>query len=297
MKKYYFSRTILVIFIFLTTATFSLAATSPNLATSISFSILSSTYTNTTVGTTLNGDLGYSTGPATSPTINGTTHNADSTYTQAGIDQGTALTALNSQPCSFTFAPGAIDLASDSTHGTIGVYAPGVYCIAGAASVGGGGTITLNGTGSYIFRMTGALNTSASSIVTLSGAASCDIWWTPNAATTLGANSTFKGTVIDPSGITVGSTVNWSGRALAFGGTVSTTSDTITVPTCTSPTLSPTPSPYTSTTSISTTPIKTTPKIATLADTGNNITSNIVAGSLLITTLVLIHSKRKKIQK
>ncbi len=209
------------------------AATPPPLGMADSFSILSGTYSNTTSGTTINGDLGYTTPPATSPTVNGTTHVADATYNQAGIDQGTALSALNSQPCTFTFATGAIDLASDTTHGVAGVYAPGVYCITGAASIGGGGTITLTGAGTYIFRMTGVLTTSANSVVTVAGGASaCNVSWTPGAATTLGANSTFGGTAIDASGITIGNLVIWTGRALAFGGTVSTDSDTISSSAC-----------------------------------------------------------------
>jgi hypothetical protein len=210
------------------------AATNPNLGTASSLTILSGTYSNTVSGTTLNGDLGYTTGPAVTPTVNGHTYVADGTYNQAGIDQGTALSALNVQPCTVTFPQGAIDLATDTTHGTVGVYAPGVYCISGAATIGGGGTITLSGNGTYIFRMTGALNTSANSIITLSnGATACDVWWTPGAATTLGANSKFQGTDIDASGTTIGSTITWTGRALSFGGTVSTTTDTINiVPTC-----------------------------------------------------------------
>jgi LPXTG-motif cell wall-anchored protein len=167
------------------------------------------------------------------PTVNGNTHNADSTYNQAGIDQGSALNNLNNQPCSFNFAPGVIDLATDTTHGAVGVYTPGVYCISGAASIGGGGTITLNGSGTYIFRMDGALTTSANSVVVLAnGASACDVWWTPTQATTLGANTTFVGTDIDASGITIGSNINWTGRALAFGGTVSTTVDTISGGSC-----------------------------------------------------------------
>jgi len=211
------------------------AATSPSLGVADPYSILSGTYTNTAPGTTLNGDLGYTTGPATAATVNGQTHVADATYNQAGIDQGSALGNLNSQACTFTFAPGAIDLATDTTHGPVGVYTPGVYCITGAAAIGGGGTITLDGAGTYIFRMDGALTTSANSIVTaINGASACNVWWTPTAATTLGANSTFLGTDIDASGVTIGSTVTWTGRALAFGGTVSTTVDTInTVPACT----------------------------------------------------------------
>ena len=209
------------------------AATPPPLGMADSFSILSGTYSNSTSGTTINGDLGYTTPPATAPTVNGTTHVADSTYNQAGIDQGTALSALNSQACTFTFASGAVDLASDTTHGVAGVYAPGVYCISGAATIGGGGTITLTGAGTYIFRMTGALTASANSVVAVAGGASaCNVWWTPGAAATLGANSSFGGTVIDASGISVGNAVAWTGRALAFGGTVSTANDTISSSVC-----------------------------------------------------------------
>lgn len=236
---------VIAIICFITFPALVYAATSPGLGIANSFAILSSTYTNTTGGTTLNGDLGYTTGPSTAPTVNGTTHAADGTYTQAGIIQGSALSSLNSQPCSFNFAPGAIDLASDTTHGPVGVYTPGVYCITGSADIGGGGTITLTGAGTYIFRMDGALTSSANSVVSLaSGASHCNVWWTPTAATTLGANSTFVGTDISPAGIAIGSTVTWLGRALAFGGTVSTVSDTISVGSCglagtsTSPTIS-----------------------------------------------------------
>lgn len=209
------------------------AATSPGIGAASTFNILSSSYSNTVSGTTMTGDLGYTTGPAVAPTVGGTTHVADSTYNQAGIDQGNGLSALNSQPCTFNFAPGPIDLASDTTHGPVGVYTPGVYCMAGAASIGGGGTITLTGGGTYIFRMDGTLTSSANSIVTLAnGASACDVWWTPTQATTLGANSTFAGTDMDASGITIGSLVTWQGQALAFGGTVSTASDTLTMPAC-----------------------------------------------------------------
>ena len=213
---------------------FANAATSPGLGKANTFSILSSTYTNTVGGTTINGDLGYTTGPATPPTVNGTTHIANSTYNQAGLDQAAVLAILNSQPCTHTFPNGPIDLATDTTHGAIGVYTPGVYCTgaASAASIGAGG-ITLNGGGTYIFRIDGALTTVANSQVALAGgASSCDIFWTPTGATTLGANSTFFGTNIDAAGITIGSTVTWVGRALAFGGTVSTDTDTITTQAC-----------------------------------------------------------------
>jgi hypothetical protein len=213
------------------------AATSPSLGEAGYYGILSSTYTNTAVGTTVYWDIGYTTMPAVPATVvNGIVHVADANYTQAGLDQATALANLNSQAGSspgFTFAPGAIDLASDVTHGPVGIYTPGFYDITGAADIGGGGTITLDGAGTYIFRMDGALGSSANSkVVYINGASPCDVWWIPTAATTLGANSTFVGTVIDASGIAIGDTVTWEGRALAFGGTVSTVRDTINKPSC-----------------------------------------------------------------
>jgi hypothetical protein len=224
---------LVALFIALVVSPLASAATSPGIGAANSFVILSGTYSNTVSGTTLNGNLGYTTPPATTPTVNGVTHTADSVYNQAGIDQNNGLIALNNQPCSFTFAPGPIDLSTDTTHGAVGVYTPGVYCVTGASNAVVGGTITLNGGGTYIFRMDGALTTGANSIVTLAGGASaCDVWWTPTHATTLGANSTFAGTVIDAAGITIGSTITWTGQALAFGGTVSTATDTISNPSC-----------------------------------------------------------------
>lgn len=203
----------------------TMAATTPSLGTAATYGILASTYTNIAAGT-INGDVGYTTPPVAPPTINGAT--VTPKPPQAGIDQGTALAALNGQACDFNFAV-ATDLSLLPQP-----LIPGVYCVTAAASIGVGG-ITLNGVGTYIFRISGALNTVANSIVTLAGgASSCDIFWTPN-ATTLGADSTFKGTVIDDAGITVGNNVTWEGRALNFATTVTTNNDTITVPTCSVP--------------------------------------------------------------
>jgi len=235
-----------ILAVFVASPTAAWAATSPNLGMAGSFAILSSTYTNAAPGTTLNGDLGYTTPPAVAATVSGTIFSPPSSkYSTAGIDQGSALSNLNSQACTFTFPPGAVDLATDTTHGTLGIYAPGVYCTAAssAASIGAAG-ITLTGSGTFIFRVQGALTTVANSAVrTASGASACNVFWTPIAATTLGANSTFVGTDIDASGITIGNVITWTGQALAFGGTVSTSRDTITVGTCAatpSPTSSPT---------------------------------------------------------
>ncbi len=168
------------------------AATDPVLGDANSFAVLSSTYTNTATGTTMTGDLGYTTPPAVAATVNGNTYQPPSGYyTQAGIDQGTALANLNGQACTFTFGAGAVDLATDTTHGALGIYLPGVYCtdtlVSSAASIGTAG-ITLTGAGTYIFKVNGALTSLTTSSVRLAGgASSCDVWWDPIGATTLGS--------------------------------------------------------------------------------------------------------------
>lgn len=218
------------------------AATTPSLGIAGTYGILSSTFTRNIGVTTISGDLGYTTlGGSGTHVVSGSTFITPSA--QTGIDQATALTNLNNQACTFTFAPGAIDLSTDTTHGTAGLYTPGVYCTsgAGAASIGTAG-ITLSGSGTFIFRINGALTSVVNSNITLAnGASSCDVFWTPTAATTLAANSTFVGTNIDDSGITVGNLVTWLGRALSFNGTVTTDTDTITS-TCSVAAVTPAPS-------------------------------------------------------
>ena len=224
---------ILIGFIILTLGLSSIghAATTPTLSDSSTYAILSSTYTDTSGATTINADVGFTTPPATPPLGTQTNYGSGAPYSVAGTDQAAVLALLNAQPCDFTFGA-ATDLSLETQP-----LQPGVYCITGAQSVGTAGITLLSGT--YIFRSTGALNTVANSVV--SGGNACDVFWTPT-ATTLGANSTFFGTVIDDAGITVGAVTTWLGRALAFGGTVTTDTNTITVPNC-APVVPTPPSP------------------------------------------------------
>ena len=97
------------------------AASTPSFGAATTYAILSSTYTNTTAGTTVSGDIGFTTGPAVVPAGTHANYGSGAPYSTAGTDQGTALSALNSQPCTFPFATGAINLATDTTHGTAGI--------------------------------------------------------------------------------------------------------------------------------------------------------------------------------
>ena len=152
-----------------------------------------------------------------------------------------ALAILNGQAC--TPLPVGVPLDAVVIGGNPpGTFSPGCYFRAGALDITASTTVTLNGAGVYIFRSTGgALTTGANSHVNLTGGAcASDVFWAPVGATTLGANAapslntaTFQGNILDAAGVTIGHFANLTGRALAFGGTVTVDAATISVPTCT----------------------------------------------------------------
>lgn len=213
----------------------ALAATAPPLGSTSEFAVVSSTFTNSANPTAINGSVCYTTPPSTPPdTITGSVKTPCATNVEIA-DQGTALADLNSQLDACTPLGAAVDLSTVIVGGgTPGVIPPGCYSSTGAMSVGA--TLTLNGSGVYVFRpganaTTAALNTAANSSVTLGGGACAgNVFWAPTAATTLGANSAFVGTVIGNAGMTLGNGASLTGRALAAGGTVTTSANTITVP-------------------------------------------------------------------
>ncbi len=216
------------------------AATAPPLGSTSTYAVVAQTFTNTNTApqTIVSGDVCYTTAPVTPPlTITGATVVPCPPAT--GTDQGLALANLNGQVCTFLGA-GAITLDSviigANPPGTI---PPGCYSSGGAMNVTATTTVTLDGAGVYVFRPGGALTTGANSRVILAnGACASDVFWAPVAATTIGANAalsptpTFVGNILDAAGVTIGQFANLTGRALAFGGTVTTDSVTISVPTC-----------------------------------------------------------------
>jgi hypothetical protein len=122
-------------------------------------------------------------------------------------DLQVAVTDVNSRTCTVNSAAG-VDLGGL-------VLTPGVYCYAGAISITG--TFTMNGPGLYIFRTASTLNSTANSIVALTGGATAaNVNWVPVGPTTLGANSVFKGSILgQAAAITLGdNTTLLNGRVL-----------------------------------------------------------------------------------
>ncbi len=236
------------------------AAVLPDLGTASDFGVLANTtVTNEpTLGTntTITGNLGLF--PGTSITgfppgqVVGTIENSTAVAQQAQIDARTTFNAMNSETCD-NFAPWPSSPSGDvnMTAMTLG---PGVYCSNTSISLDGGGTLTLNGTGVYIFKAGSTLTTVTDSNVVLTNGATADnVFWSIGSSATLAAPgglgtspSVFPGTVIaltdiSQTGGTTGTILDIDGRLIALEGKVTfASSTTVTVPTSVSP---PPPSP------------------------------------------------------
>lgn len=205
----------------------AMAQVAPSLGSEAPFGIVSSTFTNTAAGTTVNGDVCFTTGPAFPAVVTGTTGACPAA---AGTDQSGAIAIINGQACT-ALPAGPLEAVIIGTNPP-GVIPPGCYFRAGAIDITANGVVTLNGNGVYIFRSTGgAITTGANSTVALAGGACAgNVFWTASGATSLGAASRFVGSILDAAGVTLGLNAVLSGRALAFGGTVTTNAAAITVP-------------------------------------------------------------------
>jgi len=80
-------------------------------------------------------------------------------------------------------------------------FTPGVYNIAAAGTIAAGVIITLNGSGTYVFRFGAALSMGANvTIVLQGGATASNVFWIAEGAIAIGANANVKGSLISNSG-------------------------------------------------------------------------------------------------
>lgn len=194
----------------------------PALGAASTFGILGAT-TTVTDQTKVTGDLG-SGGSTGTATVTGATDVANQAYTQAQTDLVAALTEANTE------TPTTTVTGSDTSLGGQ-TLTPGVYHYSGAVTIGS--DLTLDGAGVYIFQINGALTTAANTVITLKdGADACQVFWVPDVAT-LGAGSTFEGTLMSMSAITVGANSTTYGRILAETAVTANAADTqVVVPDC-----------------------------------------------------------------
>jgi hypothetical protein len=201
------------------------------LGTAATYSILAGTPSITNTGaTTIDRDVGIH--PAASITgfppgiIAGAIHAGDAVALQAKSDLVLAYDDAAGRT-------GAV-----VAGGTLGgqTLVGGVYN-AGGVTLDLTGTLTLDGQNNpnsvWIFQATSDLVTaSTSSVVFINGGSPCNVFWQVTSSATLGSGSSFVGTILAMTSITLDSAVNVQGRALARNGTVTLINDHFVTSTC-----------------------------------------------------------------
>lgn len=199
----------------------------PEFGVASSFAVFSSAGAFANVGpTNVTGDVGNNAGAFTAfppGTLNGQIHNIDATSQQAASDLAIANAFLSGIICGTTIAPAL---------GTGQVITPGIYCQSAAATLTG--NLTLDALGDenaiFIIKINNTFSTAASSNLILTNSASiCNVYWHVTGAVVLGANSTFKGTIVSNGAVTLGDGVVLTGRAFTTAGAISLTNDIITI--------------------------------------------------------------------
>lgn len=193
----------------------ALAATDPGLGTAGNFAVLAGTTVTNTGPSWITGSVGVAPGSAITgfpPGTSGVRHNGDSVATTAQTNLTAAYTNAAAQPC-----PGTNNFTGVNLGGKILV--PGVYCQTTAPSLTG--TLTLNGSGVYIFQIGSTLVTaSGARVVLIGGAQPCQIFWQVGSSATIATSTTFIGNIMALTSIAMHTGATLNGRALARNGAV-----------------------------------------------------------------------------
>lgn len=167
--------------------------------------------------TTVTGDIGSMAGALAIPSTlsQSKIHKSDSIAILTAAAITSAYTELTVTPCNSTI-PVLLGNGQILTSGT--------YCIGAAATLIG--NLTLDGEGDpneiFIIKIDGAFATSTASTVTVINSASFDnVYWLITGATTLGANSTFQGSLLTTGAISMADGTSLAGRVLSTAGAIS----------------------------------------------------------------------------
>lgn len=271
--------------------------TTVGLGTAAPFAVLAGTPAITNTGaSTITGDVGIA--PALAVTgfppgiISGAVHKGDAVAIQAKSDLATAYTDAAGRP-------------STATHATLGglTLVGGVYT-AGGATLGLTGTLTLDAQNDpnavWIFQATSDLVTASSSTVRIiNGGSACNVFWQVTSSATLGSGSTFVGTILALTSITMANGVSVDGRALARNGDVTLINDTITRPACSAvtPTAAPTAAASSSATSKPAPTVPPTDLITASSDQGSGSSSTILLAGIFALTMAVFLLIRRPARK
>lgn len=189
-----------------------------NLQSATPFSVLAFSTVTNTGNSDIDGDLGLY--PGTSITgfppgvLSGNQYVANSTAQTARLEANSLYNTLIAEPSTTSLTGqnlGGLTLTS------------GVYSFSSAAALTG--ILTLDGQSNpnsfWIFKIGSMLTTSVNSIITLSNVLNTsNIFWLLGSSGTIGVSSTFVGTIIAQSSITINTGATIHGRAIALNGAV-----------------------------------------------------------------------------
>jgi hypothetical protein len=204
------------------------------LGTAESFAVLAGQAVTNTGPSTINGDVGVSPGTAVTGfppglVTGGTIHSADAVALQAQSDATTAYNELAGRACNTT-------LSGQDLGGL--TLTPGVYCFSSSAQLTG--TLTLNAQGDpnavFVFQIGSTLTTASNStVVLINGGVSCNVYWQVGSSGTLGTNTTFVGSSVALTSITLQTGARVTGHVLALNGSVTLDSNRVATETCNAP--------------------------------------------------------------
>jgi hypothetical protein len=194
--------------------------TSVDLGSAASFSLLAGAAA-TIPGSTLPGEVGAVAAITDDAnTVYGSTKHSvnDAATQQALADAGATFSAL-------TGLAGTPLTGADLGGRTL---VPGVYHSVAALAATSAVTFDAKGDANAYFIIQGdaALNTTASTSMVLTGGAQAShVFWVVEGAATLGASSSFVGTVLSHGAVTVGASVHFAGRAISITAAVTLDAD------------------------------------------------------------------------
>ena len=257
------------------TASAGMVPTVP-LGTSAEYSVLGGQTVTNTGPSVLSRSLGVSPLNTTpgfeTATIGGVIHAGDSEAAQAQLDLTDAYDNA---------AGRSSDMTLSGSNLTSQFLLPGVWGDGSTLSLSVGGTVTLDGNGSYdsvfIIKTGSSLVTGSGSRVELTnGAQACNVFWLVPSDATLGSGSTFAGNILALNSIWLQDSVTVHGRALARNGEVTLINDVFTVSPCQT---GPVETPTTTTPADADTATTVDATSVTVAGTTTDITTNNTTGT------------------
>jgi hypothetical protein len=195
-----------------------------NLGTASNFAVLgASTVTNAGNTVVTGGDIGVSPGTALTNfppgilTPPATEQLATPTASQAQADASTAFTHYNGLAGATLIGP-SLDAQT---------FMPGLYQAAATLTLDAGQTVTLSGSGTYVFQIGSGFNVSGTVLLT-NGATAGNVLWVVGSSATLSGTSSVSGTILALTSISLADGDSLTGRAIALNGAVTLSDNAIT---------------------------------------------------------------------